>query len=312
MTLLFFRRRWYQSGMRTLLVLLVLLLCFAGGCSGGPSAGDQSLIDQANSLHRAMGAAVVSDDPQTRGYLQRITARLVAAAKEVTRERGLATSGDDWMFSREIQFHIAKSTVPNVFTTGGNQFYILSGGLSRCASEDELAAAMAHSYAHTLLRHINHNLHALPADSPPPSMLTRFVEHRFSAGQEREADELAFLVHARSGWDPLAFVGMLRKMEAPAARIAAVESMLERLPPAAQEWSKPPIADVRRFAQQRDHALAIGGPRLVPQAVERLVRAMPNCFLADDLAVQKEAQRELIAPIITETPNTFEKGPRPR
>jgi hypothetical protein len=48
----------------------------------------------------------------------------------------------------------------------------------------------------------------------------------------------------------------------------------------------------------------------VPQAVERLLAAMPNCFAAEDLPGQKEAQRELTTPVSTETPNTFEKGQR--
>jgi predicted Zn-dependent protease len=42
--------------------------------------------------------------------------------------------------------------------SGGHQVYVLLGAMQRCASEDELAAAMAHAYAHTLLRHMQHNV----------------------------------------------------------------------------------------------------------------------------------------------------------
>jgi predicted Zn-dependent protease len=236
----------------------------------------------------------------------------VAAARVVAKERSLAGDNDDWIFSKDIQFHIAKSTIPNAFATGGNHVYILVPALLRCQSEDELAAALAHAYAHTLIRHINHNQHALPPDAPPGAIVMRFVEHRFNLRQEQDADDLAFMVHARAGWDPLAFVALLEHLQASPARIKAIEYQLERLPPAAQEWSRPPVADGRRFQQHRDHAATIAGQRQVPQVVERLILAMPNCFLPDDLPQQKEAQRDMAAPVFTDTPNTFEKGQRER
>src|SRR5687767_2609639 len=99
-------------------LLLVLLLCMLAGCGGGgrASAGDQSLIDQANAMHRAFSPAVISDDPRTRGYMQQISTRLLAAAREVMREQSPGTAEDEWRFSRNIQFHVAKSAIPNAFS----------------------------------------------------------------------------------------------------------------------------------------------------------------------------------------------------
>ncbi len=299
--------------MRVLLLALFPMLWLVGGCGGGANPGDQSLIEQANALHRVLGPAMVTDPP-TRGYMQQITNRLLAAAKEVGKERGLVGENDsnDWMFSREMQFHVAKSSIANAFNSGGNHIYILAPAMQRCQNEDELAAAMAHAYAHTLLRHIGHNTYALPQEAPPTSVVMRFVENRFGSLREQEADELGFMIHARGGWDPLAYVSMLQHLDAPAARVKAVEYQLERLPPAAHEWSRPSIADGRRYGVHRDQAAKIAAAREVPQAVERLILAFPNCFHADDLPQQKAAQRDLATPIVTETPNTFEKGPRDR
>jgi len=270
------------------------------------------MIEQGNSLHRGLGAAMVSDETRLRGYMQQISGRLLGAAKEVAKEKSIGRTGEsaDWMFSREMQFYIAASGIPNAFASGGHQVYVLLGAMQKCSSEDELAAAMAHAYAHTLLGHVRQNVGAIGADAPAGAIVVRFVEHRFNRKQEEEADDLAFTIYARAGWDPVAFVSMLEHLEAEKGRVAAIQSRLERLPPAAQEWSRPPIADARRFEEHRSGAAAIVAQKRPPQAVERLLAAFPNCFLPEDLPVQREAQRELMMPASTETPNTFEKGQR--
>ncbi len=269
------------------------------------------MIDQGNSLHRAVTPAVVSDEARLRGYVQQIAMRLLGAAKDVAKERSLGRDENiDWMFSREMQFYIARSGVPNAFASGGHQIYVLLGAMQRCTSEDELAAAMAHAYAHTLLGHVRETVGAGAADAPASSIVIRFIEHRFTPKQEQEADDLAFTIHARAGWDPVAFVSMLEHMEAEKARVGAIQARLEKLPPAAQEWSRPPIADVRRFTEHREQAGSTAASKRVPLAVERLLAAMPNCFLPEDSPGQKEAQRELMTPVSTETRNTFEKGQR--
>jgi predicted Zn-dependent protease len=266
---------------------------------------------QGEALHRDLTPAIVSDDARLHAYVQQIGARLLSAAREVMREQ-FPAKGDEaeWKFSRDIQFHVAQSGIPNAFTTGGHHVYILLPALQKCQNEDELAAAFIHAYSHTLLRHIEHNVPSEGPDAPPAAIVVRFVEHRFTLKQEQEADDLAFKIHARAGWDPVAFASMLEHLETDHTRVAAIQSLLERLPPAAQEWSRPPIADVRRFEEHRTQAGNIAARKKPAQAVERLLAAFPNCFLPDDLPLQKEAQRELMTPVSTETPNTFEKGQR--
>jgi predicted Zn-dependent protease len=269
------------------------------------------MIEQGNALHKALAPAVVSEEARLRGYVQQIATRLLGAAKDVAKERSLGRDESvDWMFSREMQFYIARSGLPNAFASGGNQVYVLVGAMQKCSSEDELAAAMAHAYAHTLLGHAREMVGPGAADAPAGSIVTRFIEHRYTPRQEQDADDLAFAIHARAGWDPVAFVSMLEHLEADKGRVAAIQARLEKLPPAAQEWSRPPISDVRRFTEHREQAGSTAASKKVPQGVERLLIAMPNCFLPQDLPVQKEAQRDLMTPTSTETPNTFEKGQR--
>jgi len=286
---------------------------FVGGCGARTSPGDQSLIEQGDALHRALAPAVV-DDARLRGYMQQIGARLLGAARDVMKEQfsSRAVEEGEWKFSREMQFHVAKSSIPNAFTTGGHHVYILLPGLQKCQNEDELAAALIHSYSHTLLRHIERNIPPAGPDAPAGIIVLRFVEHRFNPKHEQEADDLAFRIHARAGWDPVAFVSMLEHLGAERGRVAAIGSKLERLPPAAQEWSRPPIADAKRFEEHQAQAAATANQKRAPQAVERLLAAIPNCFLPEDLAAQREAQRELMTPASSETPNTFEKGQRER
>jgi len=108
----------------------------------------------------------------------------------------------------------------------------------------------------------------------------------------------------------VAFANMLEHMEAERGRVAAIQSNLERLPPAAQEWSRPPIADVKRFEGHKLQAAMVAVQKRVPQTVELILLAFPNCFTSQDLPQQRDAQRELATPVSTDTPNTFEKGQR--
>jgi Zn-dependent protease with chaperone function len=289
----------------------IAFLFFVGGCGARTSAGDQALIEQAEALHRSLTPGI-ADDARLRGYMQQIGARLLAAAKDVMREQfsSKAVEESDWKYSRDIQFHVAKSGIPNAFATGGHHVYVLLPALQKCQSEDELAAALVHAYSHTLLRHIEHNVPSEGPDAAPASIVQRFVEHRFSLKQEQEADELAFKVHARAGWDPVAFVSMLEHLETDRTRVGMIQARLEKLPPAAQEWSRPPIADVKRFEEHKAGATANAVQKRPPTVVERLLAAMPNCFQPEDTPAQREAQRELMTPAPTDTPNTFEKGQR--
>src|SRR6185436_11721141 len=172
----------------------VLILFFVMGCGSRATPGEQSLIDQGEALHRSLGPAVV-DDARLKGYLQQMSTRMLAAARDVVREKFGGKDESEWKYSREIQFHVARSTVANAISTGGHHVYVLLPALQRCANEDELAAAFAHAYSHTLLRHIEHNVPVEGADAPAADIALRFVEHRFTAKQEQEADDLAFRIH---------------------------------------------------------------------------------------------------------------------
>src|SRR4051794_6431281 len=154
--------------------MLIIFIAVAGGCGAQTSPGDQTLISQANALHRTLSPAMVNDPP-LRAYLGQISGRMLAAAREVAKERWPNSAAEEWMFSKDMQFHIAQGAVPNAFTTGGNHVYVMAGALERLASEGEVGAGFAHAYAQTVVRRIQHNISALAARGPASRGGGRFV-----------------------------------------------------------------------------------------------------------------------------------------
>src|SRR4051812_14378068 len=110
----------------TMRFALIILMASLAGCGSSASPGDQSLMAQANALHRTLAPAL-ANDPPLRAYLQQVAGRMMAAAREVMKERFPGSGGDEWMFSRDMQFDVGLCGVPNAFTTGGQHVYVLAG-----------------------------------------------------------------------------------------------------------------------------------------------------------------------------------------
>ncbi len=137
------------------IVLLVLSMLLAGaGCS---MPTDRSVIQQANTTNQQLSPAVITD-PIVVNYFQQIGSRIIAAARELDAQhigpKSHFASSDQWMFSSDIRFHLVNSKTLNAFTTGGNHVYIYNSLFQLCKNEDELAAVMAHEYAHIYCRHV--------------------------------------------------------------------------------------------------------------------------------------------------------------
>src|SRR5262245_47308983 len=127
--------------------LVMVLLCSAmTGC-----ASDRSVISQANQEHNALKPAVMNDE-ELSTYLQSIGDRIIVAATEVDgqhfRPKAHREEDNAWMFGQGMKFHFVNSKTLNAFTTGGEHMYIYNELFQKCRSEDELAAVMAHEYAH--------------------------------------------------------------------------------------------------------------------------------------------------------------------
>src|SRR5215218_2156513 len=125
------------------------------GATGLGCASDKAVISQANQAHSGLQPAVMTD-PQLAGYLQKVGDRVIVAAKELN-QQGYGPKGKEdksWMFSKDMQFHFVNSQTLNAFTTGGEHMYIYTALFQQCKSEDELAAVVAHEFAHVYSRHV--------------------------------------------------------------------------------------------------------------------------------------------------------------
>ena len=135
------------------------------------------------------------------------------------------------MFSDDLRFHLVASDTLNAFTTGGEHMYVYTQLLANCRSEDELAAVVAHEYAHVYGRHVHKGMnrqYAVLGGAVAAAILGhelaeenkeewaaisgtlalyagQFLSLGFTRDDEAEADQLGFDFYVRAGWDPARF-----------------------------------------------------------------------------------------------------------
>lgn len=216
---------------------IALSMLFAGGC-----ASDRQVISQAEQTHTGLKPAVISD-PQLATYIQQVGDRVIAAAQAMSKEgyKPSKQSSEDsaWMFSNAMKFHFVANDQLNAFTTGGEHMYIYSQLFELCRSEDELAAVMAHEFAHVYGRHVQSGMnrqyamlgaaaaagatgYALGKDDQRLTYAGGFAGAALAASQfvgmgwtredEREADAMGFDFYVRAGWDPAHFTDFFKQM----------------------------------------------------------------------------------------------------
>jgi predicted Zn-dependent protease len=225
------------------LLALALLLPTATGC-----ANDQKVMAVAEQMHTGLQPAVM-EDAELQGYLQRVGDRIIETAAAMDKEGfGPKThkSGEDnaWMFSNRMQFHLVNSKQLNAFTTGGEHMYIYSELFQQCKTEDELAAVMAHEYAHVYARHVKNGMDRQVGQNVGTGVVAvgagiatfllgggissgvsnaqsaaglasnagKFVTMGYTRGDEDEADKLGFAFYTRAGWDPNKFADFFKHM----------------------------------------------------------------------------------------------------
>src|SRR5688500_4354613 len=173
-----------------LLPLLALAgALYAAGCQSGPVPA-QEFVVEADQIHQAALEQTVSRDPELNGYFDAIGRRISAGA---TAANANNTKGETL---RNMKLHLVSSPeVVNAFGTGGRHSYVYSGLVARCDTEEELAALMAHAYAHAL------DLDLQQTDMRPDPARTldnvdravyAFVTSRTTPEHERRAEERAF------------------------------------------------------------------------------------------------------------------------
>lgn len=217
------------------LVLSLTLLLGAAALTGCTT--DRAVISQANQFHGSLEPTVI-EDPVLNGYIQRVGDRIIRSAQEVH----LQQSGEEdrsWMFSEGMQFHLVNSDTVNAFTTGGNHMYVYTGLFIMSETEDELAAVMAHEFAHVYGRHVqkgmdrqygmlgtgalgavagyllggdDHGMEYAGYGAAAGMVTGQLVGMGFTRRDEAEADALGFNFYVRAGWDPDRFSDFFQRM----------------------------------------------------------------------------------------------------
>lgn len=280
--------------MRTASLIGLLSLVLAGvGCNGPAPA--TAFVEQAERLHGSALASQAITDPDAHDYVQLVGKRIADAAHAIDPGKT-----HDSMFG-QIEFDLEASAVPNVFPTGGSHIYVYDGLLQICQTEDQLAAAMAHAFAHAMNLDVEH-IGIVPDPNDSLSNVGwQFVTHRFTVEQEQAADKLAFDIFVQAGYDPGQFVALFEQLadRYPAGQAADRIPLIVRTQ-TARQWAQAtphqrrplPVADPKTFmALRRSVAGRAGGSDAVLAAV--ILRALPNCLLAADLPEQQDAQEKL-------------------
>jgi predicted Zn-dependent protease len=228
------------------LALLVPAFVLPGGAGG--CANDQKVMAVADTVHTGLTPAVI-EDAELQAYFQKIGERIVQTATAMDKE-GYGpkshTSADDnaWMFTDRVRFYLVNSKSLNAFTTGGEHMYIYNELFLNCKTEDELAAVMAHEYAHIYARHVNKGMDRQVGQNVGTGVVAvgagvasfffggglsssvstaqtaagvaqgagKYVGMGFTRGDEDEADAVGFAFYTRAGWDPDHFADFFKHM----------------------------------------------------------------------------------------------------
>jgi predicted Zn-dependent protease len=211
----------------------------------GCAVTDRQVIANAAQMHGSLEPAIIRDPELTR-YFQQIGDRIIEVAREADRAgRGPKSHFDtsqpeEWMYSDQMKFHLVNSKTLNAFTTGGEHMYIYNQLFQEARTEDELAAVMAHEYAHVYARHVakgmknqlttliagalvggaagyalgdeDNRLGAVGTGAAVGAAGGQFVNMGFTRKDENEADKWGFYFYTRAGWDPQHYADFFKHM----------------------------------------------------------------------------------------------------
>jgi predicted Zn-dependent protease len=222
---------------------VMVVVVSAGGLFGATGcANDAAIIEQANQMHGSLEPAIMTD-PVLNNYITALGARIIEVAAEFDRigygPEAHSSEATNWMYSDAMRFHFVNSQTLNAFTTGGNHMYIYTALFIQSRTEDELAAVMAHEYAHVYCRHVHKGMNrqyavlgtALLAGAAgyaaggdergeqygglaaSAAMIAgNLYTMGFTRQDEAEADEYGFAFYTRAGWDPNRFGDFFQQM----------------------------------------------------------------------------------------------------
>ena len=305
-------------------VLASALLCLSvtgafTGCSSGPVPATE-FVAQAERLHAEALASTATVDADLTEYLNNVGRRVVAGASD-------ASGGKfkDPVFAN-MQFHLVGCDVPNAYTTGGRHVYLYNGLFQLCQSEEDLAAVLAHEFAHAIGLDVQRSGMKPVAGDTLDRLAYAYAAFPFSPSFETEADARAFDFYARGGWDPAKYGEIFERLHQagldrptgasrgatnapgiPLSARAASAASARQGSAGSRNWLKATVADAQTFKELRNRAAtAAAGERATPNNRAWLyLRAFPNCVLPADLPAQQAAQQQLkkdTTPVAPTTP----------
>jgi predicted Zn-dependent protease len=138
------------------------------------------------------------------------------------------------------QFGIMNRSEIGAYPLPGGKVLLTLGMLKQVKNESELAAVLAHEIAHVLKRH---QLQSLSSDSAQTNLGA--VTVALPPSQEFEADRMAVVILARAGYDPLAYLNVLRRLQSDRSNDAGLAMLSAVHPPFGER-----IAQLQPIVQQ--------------------------------------------------------------
>jgi hypothetical protein len=286
--------------------MLALLCATLAGCTpDGPVPVDvttQHVLENARTINAGLTPAIDSGG-DVYIYLNAVGSRLYNAA--------LASNGGKDAIQWPIQVDLLANDVPLAFTVGGEHVYISTGALRLCGSEEDLAAALAHLYAHILDKH--QQKHQQLDSQDLISVADVVLGSPPGQDEEQAADLDGYLLFARAGWDPGRYADAWLRLGGVngAMRTIAIRRSIEDMSPPSDDWRRPPVAD--RYSFHRIVQMAGSVPNRSDDAAKLLMRCVKSCVGTDNSSDRAAAIASVEAqiPTATEGGGRTQIGPRP-
>ncbi|MBI3333557.1 MAG: M48 family metalloprotease [Candidatus Omnitrophica bacterium] len=202
-----------------------MTFCLSAGCAtvyNPATEREETVLDPA--IESALGSVAKAQMGLASLKVGRVTGEQMARVQAIGAR--IARSSDPLAFP--VQFGVIQDKTLNAFTLPGGTIYVHTGILDK-ASDDELAAVIAHEMGHVAARHVaKHlqadlgftvlvNIAAAAGVGPESARLADSLYGLFSRGfsrrDELEADRLAVRYSSRAGVDPEGLVSFFEKIQ---------------------------------------------------------------------------------------------------
>ena len=223
-------------------VLVALVVCIPGGAAAGPRDCRLRLCDK----HGLVGEAFTRADVEMEIRVGReVAARILGRFGLVPDDRlqryvnrvGTVLARNASRPELEYRFAVIDTRTANALSTPGGYVFVTRGALEAMESEAELAAVLAHEIAHVDRRHVVKDLGIRAPEGGVEGGVARLVgagsgtvqvafrqavegtlailfQRGYRVEQESEADQIALMILAHTGYRPQALGRYLERLQA--------------------------------------------------------------------------------------------------